>query len=185
VQLYGRFMKASALFISRYLKEIQVQVASNPKVTLDQLISVSADLSLSELILRQILVEKMDAARSTIPTTTTSPAQKESTTPREEGTVDDAGAKFLSMFNWEETKAGLEDRLTELTVAQSLSHVSAVNEVPRLFRRTNREVPTKPSDYVHSILQPIQTLRQSMKNAKQGDLLERVGPKVGQQVTNR
>jgi len=91
----------------------------------------------------------------------------------------------LSMFNWKGTKEGLEARLVDLTVTESTPFISSVNEVPRLFRRTNREVPTKHSEYVNSILKPIQVLHRSLKEAKQGDLLERVGSKVGQQILHR
>ncbi|KAH8028267.1 hypothetical protein HPB51_014222 [Rhipicephalus microplus] len=34
-----------------------------------------------------------------------------------------------------------------------------VPDIPRLYRRTNREVPSKPSSYVPQILSPLATLR--------------------------
>ncbi|XP_077537705.1 conserved oligomeric Golgi complex subunit 2 [Haemaphysalis longicornis] len=41
-----------------------------------------------------------------------------------------------------------------------------VPDIPRLYRRTNREVPSKPSTYIQQILQPLETLRdQATQNA--------------------
>jgi hypothetical protein len=90
---------------------------------------------------------------------------------------------FLSAFEWTKTREDLESRLIEVTVSQSLANISSVTEVPRLFRRTNREVPTKHSEYVNGILEPIQSLRKDMGNQNQaeGNLLQR----VGQQALNR
>lgn len=183
VQISGRFLKASALFISRYLKAIHSQVTSSPKVTLDELIAISADLTLSELTLRQILSEKIERAVEDItnPYTVSLPSLHTTNTESENG----VGARFLSLFAWNTTREAVEAKLIESTVTQSAAFISSVNEVPRLFRRTNRDAPTKPSEYVTGILQPIQTFHSRVKDAKQGDLLERIGPKVGQQILNR
>lgn len=36
-------------------------------------------------------------------------------------------------------------------------HLKGANDIPRLYRRTNREVPSKPSNYVSSTLKPLQS----------------------------
>jgi len=63
----------------------------------------------------------------------------------------------------EEIKSGLDDFLPKLgqVVIDSISsecciHLKSVYDIPRLFRRTNREMPTKPSIYVTSTLKPLQ-----------------------------
>nr|CAD7256483.1 unnamed protein product [Timema shepardi] len=38
--------------------------------------------------------------------------------------------------------------------SQSLSQLRQVNDIPRLFRRTNRDIPTKPCPYVGAVLAP-------------------------------
>nr|CAD7438945.1 unnamed protein product [Timema bartmani] len=61
----------------------------------------------------------------------------------------------------EESKQQLLSRLPIVTQFilgevsnQSLSQLRQVNDIPRLFRRTNRDIPTKPCLYVAAILAP-------------------------------
>nr|CAD7454847.1 unnamed protein product [Timema tahoe] len=61
----------------------------------------------------------------------------------------------------EESKQQLLSRLPIVTQfilgevsSQSLSQLRQVNDIPRLFRRTNRDIPTKPCLYVAAILAP-------------------------------
>ena len=63
-----------------------------------------------------------------------------------------------------ETKSGFEDKLTTLekiitdrVAKQSCGFLSQVSDIPRLYRRTNREIPSKPCSYLVSLLDPIQT----------------------------
>ena len=41
-------------------------------------------------------------------------------------------------------------------ISQSVGHLRFVSDIPRLYRRTNREVPSKSSTYVASSLQHLQ-----------------------------
>ncbi|KAG1654155.1 Conserved oligomeric Golgi complex subunit 2 [Nymphon striatum] len=50
----------------------------------------------------------------------------------------------------------LEDFLMSRVVLECKSHLKMVNDIPRLYRRTNKEIPTKPSGYVTNVLKPLQ-----------------------------
>lgn len=39
--------------------------------------------------------------------------------------------------------------------SQCALHLKQVNDIPRLYRRTNREVPTKPSQYMQNVCKPL------------------------------
>jgi hypothetical protein len=43
---------------------------------------------------------------------------------------------------------GVAKELTQLLISSSNGHLKAMGNIPRLYRRTNKEVPTKPSSYV-------------------------------------
>uniref|UniRef100_A0A147BTB0 Conserved oligomeric Golgi complex subunit 2 n=1 Tax=Ixodes ricinus TaxID=34613 RepID=A0A147BTB0_IXORI len=53
----------------------------------------------------------------------------------------------------------LSGRLVENVAAACCLHLKAVADIPRLYRRTNREVPSKPSNYVAQVLVPLATLK--------------------------
>ncbi|XP_011505049.1 PREDICTED: conserved oligomeric Golgi complex subunit 2 [Ceratosolen solmsi marchali] len=46
----------------------------------------------------------------------------------------------------------------------SMTHLRQISDIPRLFRRTNREVPTKPCAYVKRALDFLITFRENYKN---------------------
>ena len=48
-----------------------------------------------------------------------------------------------------------ETYLTTEITAQCVTHLKSVNDIPRLYRRTNREVPSKPSLYATSLVRPL------------------------------
>ncbi|KAK2169643.1 hypothetical protein LSH36_8g08045 [Paralvinella palmiformis] len=64
----------------------------------------------------------------------------------------------------QESESGLLSKLphfgqyivTEIT-SQCSGSLKTVNDIPRLYRRTNREVPSKPSTYVSSCVKPVRT----------------------------
>ncbi|CAG2066388.1 unnamed protein product [Timema podura] len=69
--------------------------------------------------------------------------------------------KFKIDDSIEESKQQLLSRLPIVTQfilgevsSQSLSQLRQVNDIPRLFRRTNRDIPTKPCLYVAAVLAP-------------------------------
>lgn len=63
----------------------------------------------------------------------------------------------------QETAVQLNSRLPAVTerIVSEVAAVSGtalrqVSDIPRLFRRTNRDVPTKPCSYINAILAPLQ-----------------------------
>ncbi|XP_059610186.1 conserved oligomeric Golgi complex subunit 2 [Phlebotomus argentipes] len=71
----------------------------------------------------------------------------------------------------EDTKEALKNKieniegavLTEL-VAESDQHIRQVTDIPRLYRKTNRDVPSKPCSYVAQLLAPSQAFRKRYLN---------------------
>ncbi|KAH9496136.1 Conserved oligomeric Golgi complex subunit 2 [Bulinus truncatus] len=45
--------------------------------------------------------------------------------------------------------------VTEDIIKRCSVYLTQVNDIPRLYRRTNKEVPTKPSTYLSSVLKPL------------------------------
>ncbi|KAL1463196.1 hypothetical protein WDU94_014972 [Cyamophila willieti] len=47
-----------------------------------------------------------------------------------------------------------EEKIIDQVALESLSHIRSVNDIPRHFRRTNREMPSQPSTYVNLLIAP-------------------------------
>lgn len=47
----------------------------------------------------------------------------------------------------------IQTRLVQEIVAKSLAHVKQVSDIPRMFRKTNRDVPSKAFTYVDQMLE--------------------------------
>ncbi|XP_033264828.1 conserved oligomeric Golgi complex subunit 2 isoform X7 [Orcinus orca] len=58
----------------------------------------------------------------------------------------------------------LSDRVTQDLSESCFSHLKSALEVPRLYRRTNKEVPTTASSYVDSALKPLHQLQSGHKD---------------------
>lgn len=125
-------------------------------------------------MVRQILLEKM------VPELTYSPEPV-----KEDENLQSNAARFLSEFSWDRTKGAIETNLVELTVSQSSNSISTVNDLPRLFRRTNRDTPVKPLEYVDAILLPVASLKNDIYNSHQKDLWEKIGDQIGNQICKR
>ncbi|EEC09485.1 conserved oligomeric golgi complex subunit, putative [Ixodes scapularis] len=69
------------------------------------------------------------------------------------------GALEECRHSLEGTCPTLSGRLVENVAAACCLHLKAVADIPRLYRRTNREVPSKPSNYVAQVLVPLATLK--------------------------
>ncbi|CAG7721319.1 unnamed protein product [Allacma fusca] len=164
--LYGRFLKASALFSSRYLNAATQCITNNADLQLEVLINLYCDLNFAEMIIGQILVEKINGL---------------SQTSQNSG----ASSEFLAEFTWSKAKKAAENKMVEMVVNRSISSMSSVTEVPRLFRRTNRDVPTRSSDYVDAILLPIQSLKNSIASVHMDSLWDMVGQEASMQVSQR
>ncbi|KAJ9579162.1 hypothetical protein L9F63_024732 [Diploptera punctata] len=55
---------------------------------------------------------------------------------------------------------------------QSLPHLKQVSDIPRLFRKTNREMPIKPCSYVNQVLTLPLAFHASQKDVVKSDLLQ-------------
>ena len=81
-------------------------------------------------------------------------------------------AKELFEKSLAETKTSFEERLkalekiiTDRVAKQSSGFLRQVSDIPRLYRRTNREIPSKPCTYLVSLLDPIENFaKQNEKN---------------------
>jgi len=93
--------------------------------------------------------------------------------------------QFLGDFQWNNTKSCIESNLVDAVVGQSSSNLAAVNEVPRLYRRTNREMPTKQLEYVEAIVLPVTSIKNDIFNAHQRDLWDKIDTKIGDQILQR
>lgn len=65
--------------------------------------------------------------------------------------LDESKDQLLSQLS------GVSSKLVKTISVESISSLRQVSEVPRLFRRTNRETPVKPLPYVAAVLAPPST----------------------------
>ena len=56
---------------------------------------------------------------------------------------------------------GLTDDIVKNISSKSIPHLKSVNDIQRLYRRTNRQVPSKPCPYIVSVLLPLQEFHTS------------------------
>lgn len=66
----------------------------------------------------------------------------------------------------------VSDSIVALLVKQSVRPLVHVNDIPRIYRRTNREFPTKPCEYVSKILQPVSTFYTKNRESVPQDVME-------------
>ncbi|XP_061038714.1 conserved oligomeric Golgi complex subunit 2 isoform X2 [Eubalaena glacialis] len=67
----------------------------------------------------------------------------------------------------------LSDRITQDLSESCFSHLKSALEVPRLYRRTNKEVPTTASSYVDSALKPLYQLQSGHKDKLKRAIIQR------------
>ncbi|XP_072181957.1 conserved oligomeric Golgi complex subunit 2-like [Diadema setosum] len=65
--------------------------------------------------------------------------------------VSDSAAAMTSRLG------AISEHITQEICLLCVVHLKGANDIPRLYRRTNREVPSKPSAYVSSAVKPLQT----------------------------
>lgn len=174
-------MKASALVISRYIKAIEVDVSAKEDVAITVLLNVYCDLKLAELTVQQIIVEKLQNHFNCASGEANNGTTSSSSIISLPASVSD----FFKEFQWQGARDYVENRVVQLTVSQCSASISLVTEVPRLYRRTNRDLPTKHGDYVEGILQPISALKSIVITSHQGQLWEGIGYKISSEVTSR
>lgn len=63
-----------------------------------------------------------------------------------------------------ERRAKIANRIVQEILSKSVSSIKQVNDIPRLFRKTNREIPSKPCGYVDQMLDPTRQFRHQYAN---------------------
>lgn len=58
----------------------------------------------------------------------------------------------------------IENRIVQEILNKSASNIKQVNDIPRLYRKTNREIPSKPCAYVDQMLDPSRQFKQQYAN---------------------
>ena len=65
----------------------------------------------------------------------------------------------------EQSMSQIDTVITGQVAEKCLPALKQVADIPRLYRRTNRELPSKALAYVHELLQPIQDFNRQVKEA--------------------
>lgn len=63
-----------------------------------------------------------------------------------------------------ERRAKIAGRIVQEILSKSVSSIKQVNDIPRLYRKTNREIPSKPCGYVDQMLDSSRRFRQQYSN---------------------
>ncbi len=64
----------------------------------------------------------------------------------------------------DERRGKISNRIVQEVMGKSLANIKQVNDIPRLYRKTNREIPSKPCGYVDQMLDPSRKFRQQYSN---------------------
>uniref|UniRef100_T1JGE2 COG complex component COG2 C-terminal domain-containing protein n=1 Tax=Strigamia maritima TaxID=126957 RepID=T1JGE2_STRMM len=65
------------------------------------------------------------------------------------------------------------------------NHLKLVSDIPRLYRRTNKDAPSKPSSYVCSILSPLESFFKEQEDVIEVEMKEKWGSLVLAEVTQQ
>lgn len=66
--------------------------------------------------------------------------------------------------NLQSVLKAVEQKIISLISEKNISLIRQVNDIPRLYRRTNRETPTQPCSYVTALFAPIYELKELHSN---------------------
>lgn len=72
--------------------------------------------------------------------------------------MDESNEQLLSRLS------GVRSKIVKTVSVESVSALRQVSEVPRLFRRTNRETPVKALPYIAAVLSPPTTFHNNNNN---------------------
>lgn len=77
--------------------------------------------------------------------------------------------------------------VTEDVVKRCSTFLAQVNDIPRLYRRTNKEVPSKPSTYLSSVIKPLSQFcadhSQALNQEQKSEFLSHVFASLSQQFS--
>lgn len=72
---------------------------------------------------------------------------------------------FLDSSNvLDERRDKIANRIVQEIMAKSVGSIKQVNDIPRLYRKTNRDIPSKPCGYVDQMIEPSRQFRQQYLN---------------------
>lgn len=77
----------------------------------------------------------------------------------------------------------IESQIVQKLMNLSLKSIRNVQDIPRLFRKTNRDVPTKHLPYVEQIVQPIENFISKNSKNYQTDVVRRIMKDLFNQLT--
>lgn len=80
--------------------------------------------------------------------------------------------------------ANIQDTLKQLLITEcGADNVRQVNDLPRLYRKTNREVPTRCSSYVEQMLRPLKAFASQNENQLGALVVEQILAEVASNIT--
>jgi len=75
----------------------------------------------------------------------------------------------------EQSMSQIDTVITGQVAEKCLPALKQVADIPRLYRRTNRELPSKALAYVHELLQPIQDFNRQVREAVESSISQTIG----------
>lgn len=79
--------------------------------------------------------------------------------------------------------AAIERALIDTLTVESIESIQQVNDLPRLYRKTNREVPTRSSGYVELMLKPVKVFQDGLGDKLDGYIVQRILEQVFVRIT--
>lgn len=85
--------------------------------------------------------------------------------------------------SFEQCQKEIESQIGRKLMVSCIKSIKNVQDIPRLFRKTNREVPSKHLNYVDQIIQPITEFDQKHKKSFQEEIFKRLLRELFSQTT--
>lgn len=78
---------------------------------------------------------------------------------------------------------GIEKALIDTLTLESIENIQQVNDLPRLYRKTNREIPSRSSSYVEQMLKPVKVFQEGLGNKLDSNIIQRILEQVFVRIT--
>ncbi|XP_036320586.1 conserved oligomeric Golgi complex subunit 2 isoform X1 [Rhagoletis pomonella] len=184
-EIFPKFLKLNLQILLRLSRWVQdaIQLITNGDLKSNSLREYNLEMHKSDLLIAlyadlQKLIENMPQIQQNI--NENIPSEVKSIT-----TVYNAIGKSFNDLRESLNKSlfMILDALVDILVFESgIENVRQVKDLPRLYRKTNREIPSKPSAYVDQILRPLKSF-QKQKCSQMGkmvafQILKRVCSKI-------
>ncbi|XP_055851549.1 conserved oligomeric Golgi complex subunit 2 [Episyrphus balteatus] len=79
--------------------------------------------------------------------------------------------------------AEIEKALIDILTVESIESIQQVNDLPRLYRKTNRDVPTRNSGYVEQMLKPVKVFQDGLGDKLDEYIVQRILEQVFIRIT--